>query len=153
MNIPSSFVKRGIAGVLGTTMLFGGLSACKDSFLDVAPQGQQEATAFFTNQAQAIQGVNSIYANLRAWPLAAFAYLAVTTLTSDDADKGSTTGDASFLNEFDTFTFTSAQTTIESYWNGQYQGINLCNQVLTNVPPISMDGNLKNRLLARNMGA
>lgn len=143
-----SFLKRGVLGALCVAGLAGGLSACKESFLDVEPQGQRRDTQFFTNQEEAVQGVNSIYGNLRSWPLVAFAHLAITTLTSDDADKGSVTGDASFLNDYDNFTFTATQGILNDYWGGQYQGINLCNQVLANVPGISMDATLKNRLLA-----
>jgi hypothetical protein len=143
-----SFLKRSVLGALCIAGLAGGITACKDSFLDVEPQGQQRQTQFFTNQEQAIQGVNSIYANLRSWPVVAFAHLAITTLSSDDAEKGSVAGDASFLNDYDNFTFTATQGILNDYWGGQYQGINLCNQVLANVPAISMDAALKNRLLA-----
>ncbi|MET4105112.1 RagB/SusD family nutrient uptake outer membrane protein [Hymenobacter sp. UYP22] len=143
-----SFIKRNALSALCIATLAGGITACKDSFLDVEPQGQQRDTQFFTNQEQALQGVNSIYGNLRAWPLVAFAHLAVTTLTSDDADKGSVSGDAAFLNNFDNFTFSSTEGILNDYWGGQYQGINLCNQVLANVPNINMDATLKNRLLA-----
>src|SRR5690606_16955134 len=37
---------------------------------------------------------------------------------------------------------------ILNFWTGQYQSINLANQVLDNVPPIGMDENLKERYLA-----
>ncbi|GAB2786897.1 RagB/SusD family nutrient uptake outer membrane protein [Hymenobacter latericoloratus] len=135
-------------GALCLAALAGGTASCSKSFLDVDPQGQLPAEGFFETPEQAIEATNSIYGNLRSWPLVAFAHLAVTTLTSDDAEKGSVAGDASFLNDYDNFTFTSSQGILNDYWLGQYQGINLCNQVLANVPGISMDAALKNRLLA-----
>jgi hypothetical protein len=52
------------------------------------------------------------------------------------------------MNDFDNFTFTSTQFILNDYWTGQYAGINLCNQVLTKVPGITMDEGLKARLLA-----
>lgn len=144
----SSALKRSLLGTLCLAALAGGTASCSKSFLDVDPQGQLRAEGFFNTPEQAVEATNSIYGNLRSWPLAAFAHLAVTTLTSDDAEKGSVAGDASFLNDYDNFTFTSSQGILNDYWLGQYQGINLCNQVLANVPGISMDATLKNRLLA-----
>ncbi|PSR53231.1 RagB/SusD family nutrient uptake outer membrane protein [Adhaeribacter arboris] len=129
-------------------LALGGFYSCKEEFLDVDPQGKPEESEFFVNQEQAVMGVNSIYAHLRSWPVAAFAHLALTTIASDDAEKGSTPGDASFMNDFDNFTFTSTQFTLNDYWSGQYAGINLTNQVLTRVPAITMDESLKARLLA-----
>jgi hypothetical protein len=53
-----------------------------------------------------------------------------------------------FLTLYDTFTVTSSEGSLQSFWTGQYRNINLCNQVLDNIPNISMDANLKTRYLA-----
>ncbi|MEO6455474.1 MAG: RagB/SusD family nutrient uptake outer membrane protein, partial [Ginsengibacter sp.] len=37
---------------------------------------------------------------------------------------------------------------LSDFWNGRYQTINLCNQVLDNIPAISMDATLKGRYMA-----
>lgn len=135
--------------LIGFSILaLGGNYSCSESFLDVDPQGAAKSTNFFVTQEQAVMGVNAIYANLREWRVAAFAHLALTTIASDDAEKGSDPGDASFMNDFDNFTFTSTQFILNDYWTGQYAGINLCNQVVTRVPDITMDESLKARLLA-----
>uniref|UniRef100_UPI0035934423 RagB/SusD family nutrient uptake outer membrane protein n=1 Tax=Pricia sp. TaxID=2268138 RepID=UPI0035934423 len=60
----------------------------------------------------------------------------------------SSSGDAAFLNDFNDFVFDATAEMINLYWTGQFRGINLANQVLTNVPGIAMDENLKTRLLA-----
>jgi hypothetical protein len=121
---------------------------CKKSFLDVPPQGQQPSQEFFKTQDDATKAVNSIYANLRAWNNTAFAPMAIESLGSDEAEKGSTPADASYMNAFDNFTVTATEGQIQDFWNGEYQDIQLCNQVLDNVPNISMDATLKNRYLA-----
>jgi hypothetical protein len=74
--------------------------------------------------------------------------MAIESLGSDDTEKGSTTGDATFMNDYDNFNVTSSQGQIQDFWTGQYQNINFCNQVLDNVPAISMDATLKSRYLA-----
>lgn len=123
-------------------------TACKRNFLEVAPQGQQPSAQFWRNQDDATKAVNAIYANLRSWTNVAFAPMAIESLGSDDTEKGSTAGDASFMNSFDNFTVTSTQGQILDFWTGQYQNINYCNQVLDSVPQISMDAGLKARYLA-----
>lgn len=122
-------------------------TGCKKSFLDVPPQGQQPTEQFWQSQADATKAVNAMYANLRSWPEVAFAAIAVESQGSDDAEKGSDPGDATFMNNFDNFTATSTEGQLSDFWNGQYQEINLCNQVLDNIPNINMDATLKARYL------
>ena len=122
---------------------------CKKSFLDVPPQAQQPTQQFWQSQADATAAVNAIYANLRSWNETAFSAVAVESVASDDAAKGSTSSDATFLNNFDLFTITSSDEggQLGGFWSAQYQEINLCNQVLDNIPGISMDASLKARYI------
>ncbi|SKC87651.1 RagB/SusD family nutrient uptake outer membrane protein [Ohtaekwangia koreensis] len=119
---------------------------CSD-YLDVDPEGVKPTEEFFQTQEDAVSAVNAIYARMRTWQMVAFAYVIMQEITSDNSIKGSSQGDASFINDFDKFTFTSNQGTITDYWNGRYEGINLSNQVLSNVPDIEMNETLKTRLL------
>jgi hypothetical protein len=130
-------------------LITGLLVGCSKSFLTVPPQGQQPAQQFWQSQADATASVNAIYASLRGWNQTAFAAIAVESTASDDAEKGSTSGDATFLNNYDQFTITSSDEggQLGGFWSGQYQEINLCNQVLDNVPAINMDATLKARFL------
>lgn len=118
---------------------------CSSKFLEVQPQGKQPSAQFWVTQDDATQAVNAAYSNLRSWPNVAFAAMAIESLGSDDAEKGSTPGDATFMNSYDDFTVTSSQGQLLDFWTGQYQNINYCNQVLDNVPAISMDATLKSR--------
>jgi hypothetical protein len=124
------------------------LSSCKKSFLDVPPQAQTPSEQFWKTPADAAQAVNAIYANLRVWEQVAFAPIAVESMGSDEAEKGSSPGDASFHNLYDNFTVTATDGQLYDFWKGQYRSINLCNQVLDNVPNIAMDDALKNRYFA-----
>jgi starch-binding outer membrane protein, SusD/RagB family len=123
------------------------IAGCNKSFLEVPPQGQQPTQEFWQSQADATKAVNAMYANLRSWPQVAFAAISIESQGSDNAEKGSDPGDATFMNNFDNFTATSTEGQLSDFWNGQYQEINLCNQVLDNIPDISMDGALKSRYL------
>ena len=136
--------RRAVPALVALGLTVGIISSCS-KYLDVAPQGQPTSQQFFQTSADAALATNSVYGKLREWNLTAFNWLSVTTLTSDDAEKGSVPGDAEFLNDFVFFRFTSTAGAVEGYWTGQYQGINLCNQVIQNVPAVNMDAALKAR--------
>jgi len=100
------------------------------------------------NRIRCDQGGDAIYANLRAYNQVAFAPIAVESMGSDDAEKGSSPSDASFMNKYDDYSVTSTDGQLLDFWSGKYQSINLCNQVLDNIPAISMDASLKARYIA-----
>jgi len=141
INIQSCVIAAAFGAMLFT-------ASCKKEFLNVPPQGQQPSATFWQNQDDALKGVNAIYANLRSWNNVAFNAIAIESTGSDEADKGSTPTDATFFNLYDQFTVTATHGTLQDFWTGQYQNINLCNQVLDNVPNINMDASLKARYLA-----
>jgi hypothetical protein len=55
---------------------------------------------------------------------------------------------ASFMNVYDNFSFTQSDGGVEGYWNGQWNAVARCNQVISNVPKITMNETLKARLIA-----
>ena len=135
-----------LAGLMAVILLLH--PACTDTFLNVPPQGQQKAQLFWQSESDATKAVDAIYANLRGWTNVAFAPIATESLGSDDAEKGSDPSDATFMNDFHNFTATSTEGQLSDFWSGQYQNVNLCNQVLDNIPSINMDATLKARYLA-----
>lgn len=125
------------------------LAGCKKSFLEVQPQGQQKGETFWATPTDAAQAVNAMYANLREWNQVAFAPIAIESLGSDETEKGSAPNDASFLNQYDNFTVTSTEAQLNGFWTGQYQEINLANQVLDHVDTIAtLDAGTKARYIA-----
>jgi len=125
------------------------ISSCSKDFTSAksALQGAPTGTDFWANAdaATAARAVNAIYANLRTWNNVAFAAICVENMGSDDAIKGSVATDATYINEYDNFTVDASEGQLDGFWTAQYQNINLCNQVLANVPAISMDASLKSR--------
>ncbi len=144
------FLKQFFGGKVAALILAALLvtTACNEEFLDVAPQGEQPDEQFWVSADDAAKAVNAMYANLRGWTQVAFAAIAIESLGSDNTEKGSSASDATFLNNFDNYSATATEGQILDFWTGQYQSINLANQVLDNVPAISMDENLKRRYFA-----
>jgi len=130
--------------LLSITILFTG---CKD-FLDVKPQGLITQQAFPTTPEDALLATNGVYASLRSWHYHSGGY-PILDIMSDDTRKGSNPNDqASNLNPYDNFTFTTTQDGLDRWWATLYEGIKRANVVLEKVPSIIMDEELKNRYLA-----
>lgn len=121
---------------------------CKKSFLNATPSATKTSQQFWRNSDDATAAVNSMYADLHNWNDVAFAPIAVESMGSDDATKGSVPTDATFLNEYHNFSVTAGEGQLEGFWSGMYANINFANQILENVPNISMDAGLKARYLA-----
>ncbi|MHA4844646.1 RagB/SusD family nutrient uptake outer membrane protein [Flavitalea antarctica] len=139
-----------ISKIAGLGLLTGLIlqTGCSKDFLEVDPQGKQPSQEFWKTQEHAIQAKNAMYGNLRGWTNVAFAPIAVESMGSDEAEKGSTPGDAAFHNNYDNFTHTATEGQTLDFWKGQYQNVNFANQILDNVPGITMDEALKSRILA-----
>lgn len=141
--------KIGLFAILAV-ILSVSLYSC-DSLLNKEPLGELTSGTFFESPEDAIQATNASYAHLRSFNVHVFSYLGVTDMASDDADKGSTPNDASFLRELDEFTFNPGNGAFSGIWGGYYQGIQRTNQAIVNIPEIEgMDADLQARLVGEN---
>jgi hypothetical protein len=143
----SLFTPRWRPALVGLGLLLAGATACS-RFLEVSPQGQPTTGQFFQNATDAGAAVASCYAKLREYNLVAFNWFSVAVFPSDDVDKGSVPGDGDYLNDYVNFRSTATAGGPEGHWLGQYQQVNLCNQVIANVPGINMDASLRTRYVA-----
>ncbi len=140
------FIKNAVGLSLIAALFFS--QGCKKSFLNATPATSVKATQFWQTSADATSAINSMYADLHNWNDIAFAPIALESMGSDDVDKGSTTNDASFMNEYHFFTVTSGEGQLDGFWTGMYNNINFANQIITNIPAINMDASLKARYIA-----
>jgi hypothetical protein len=140
--------ERRALGLLSLTLALG-TAGCRD-FLSTAPKGELTSANFFQTSDQAIAATNATYNMLRAWPVHVFSWIGMTDIVSDDATKGSTPQDASFLLDLDNLNFDPGNTAFNDTWTGYYQGIYRANVALQNIPGVDMDAGLKARLLAEN---
>jgi hypothetical protein len=117
--------------------LLAGISGCK-KFLDRKPLGV--ATQGDITQGGLEGSVYGLYGSLRniegmsAWP-----YIWFKSIRSDDAQKGSTPDDAKAEgSRFDNFKYDKAPGVAEGYWNGHYEFIALCNNVIFQVDSLKL---------------
>jgi hypothetical protein len=125
------------------------LSSCNDNWLDPAPENQvitQDST--FIDASNAEEFVNACYNQMLQWNTTTFSWIGMSSITSDDADKGSDPGDlGADKDQMDNITFSATSLSVGEVWVGSYNGITRCNQAIANVPVYDIDEDLKNRLI------
>lgn len=125
-------------------------TGCADEFLDV---NQTESVStddieLYNNDAGASQFVTSIYNKFLNWDMTSFGWIGLSSIASDDADKGSSPGDTGTDKDvLDALTYNESNPSVESTFNANYDGINRCNQALNILPKLDKaDANLRARL-------
>src|SRR5664279_3987855 len=128
------------------------LFSCSKSFLDVPVQGGETINADPTLAQKLVTGVYHSLMQGDSWgngDVHGFAFLTVTNIMSDDADKGSYAGDQqSVVAPMDDFTLTSTNEFAQTLWSGHYNAIGAANQALQALGPAVMDSNTKIKLVA-----
>ncbi|AOC93165.1 hypothetical protein BB050_00009 [Flavobacterium anhuiense] len=126
-------------------------TGCADDFLDVAPT-QSIPTSdveLYNTDSGAKTFVTSIYAKFLDWDMSSFGWIGLASITSDDADKGSSPGDTGTDKDvLDALTYNASNPSAESTFIAQYDGINRCNQALNMIPKLDKaDPALRERLI------
>lgn len=119
-------------------------------FLDQEPLGKPTEETFFKTEEHAILATNAVYNLLRQWPVHTFAYVGMTDIASDDAEKGSEPNDAYFLEEINLFTHDASNIAPLTVWGGYYKTIARANIAISRIPGIDMDATKRNRLVAES---
>ncbi len=110
-----------------TCVCIGMLIGCED-FLDREPLGRYTSDTYPTGGLT--QFVYGMYSELRSYGVHAFPFVGITSITSDDADKGSTPADAPAQLELDNFTVTPTNGLVNTFYTAHYTAINKANVVL-----------------------
>jgi starch-binding outer membrane protein, SusD/RagB family len=114
-----------------TTVLFLGLYACKDTFLDIQPTGQLAKTQL-TTKAGLEGGLISAYAQLSG--LGSYASGPSNwvwgSIRGGDANKGTDPGDFSSINPIQRFEYTPTEPFIGEVWQGHFEGVSRANAIL-----------------------
>ena len=139
--------------ILSFTVIMGFTSlvmvSCKREWLSPAPENTlitKDST--FLKPENASRFVNACYAQLTEWQVSVFSWTGMSSITSDDADKGSDPGDlGADKDQMDNFTYGPTSLSPSEVWAGNYIGVGRCNQAIENVPKFNIDAALKDRLI------
>lgn len=103
---------------------------------------------FLNNPNNAIQLVNGVYNKQLDFNMYSFSWIGMTSITSDDADKGSSVSDSGAdKNKMDNLTFQSSDISFLEVYNARYEGIYRANTALFYLEQLQINETLKNRLI------
>jgi outer membrane murein-binding lipoprotein Lpp len=126
-------------------------SGCSNDYLDV---NQTESistndTELFNNDAGAATFVTAVYNKFLDYNMSSFSWIGVTSIASDDADKGSSPGDSgSDKDLMDALTYNASSPSTTEIFQANYEGINRCNQALNILPQLDqVNPALRTRLI------
>ncbi len=124
-------------------LVFG--MSCSKNFLEETPR-QVTIQDLLNNPADGSQRmIAAVYNKLYDWNVHTFSWIGISSITSDDADKGSNLGDAGTDKDLlDEWTFSSSGFSFDEVWVGNYEGIGRACYALKylpdmNIPPADRD--------------
>ena len=123
-------------------------SSCSKDWLNPAPEDQLTTSdSIYTDNSNALKFTNSAYTNLLTWEQSTFGWIGLSSITSDDADKGSSAGDnGSDKDQMDAFTYTASSGSVSDVWKGNFKGVANCNYALQEIPKfVTVDAALATR--------
>lgn len=125
------------------------ITACSDSFLDVPVQGGATTTTDPKLAEKLVTGVYNSLLQGDSWgngDVHGFAFITVTSIMSDDADKGSTASDQAVpVGDIDNFTLTPTNKFAETLWSGHYNSIGAANQALSALATASLESSVRDQ--------
>lgn len=123
------------------------LVSCEND-LDVDSRDKTEEADFLADPNNAIQLVTGAYNKNLEYNMNGFSWIGVSSITSDDADKGSTPGDSGAdKDKLDALNFVSSSTSFNDVWKARFQGIGRANKALFYLEKFTIDQTLKDRLI------
>jgi hypothetical protein len=139
-----NIVNKKLTILLLSALTFG---SCEDD-LNVKPNDVIEVDDFLSDPNNAIQLVNGVYSKQLDYNMYSFSWIGITSITSDDADKGSTPTDTGTdKGKMDNLTFSKTDISFSDVWEGRYQAIGRANTALFYLDQFAIDQTLKDRYI------
>lgn len=128
-------------------------NSCANDFIDVAPKEaitESDLLTVYNNNDGAKSFVTAIYSKSLEWNMSSFSWNGLSSMTSDDADKGSDPGDSGTdKDKCDALTLDATSLSVQDVFEANYQGISRANIALLYLPKLDKaDAALKTRLTA-----
>ena len=140
-----NLTKKSICYSASILLTLGLILSCSEDFIDVASNEETEG-AITADKAPEL--VNAVYNNLNQWAMSSFSWNGVSSMTSDDADKGSDPGDTGGdKNLLDGLIFDATTISFDEVWAAHYDGIQRANQAINRIEAFDFDPTLKSRLI------
>ena len=124
------------------------MNSCSEDFLEVPIKGSNLEANYYRNETEAFAGLVAVYDVMRKYSGGFENMVTFFNAGSDDfLAGGGNASDGIGIQSFDDFTITPT-TMPQSYWSDFYQGISRANFLLTKLPDVPMEEDLKARFTA-----
>jgi hypothetical protein len=131
------------------TVLFAAMlcNSCEED-LEFDPSKTISEADFLSDPNNANLIVTAVYNKNIDYETYAFSWIGVTSITSDDADKGSSPGDTGTdKNLLDNLDFGASGLSFNEAWKSRYAGIYRANTALADLDKFNIDPALRNRMI------
>lgn len=123
-------------------------SSCEDDLI-VEPNDVSNEIDFLNNPNNAINLVNGVYNKQQDFEMYSFSWIGLTSITSDNADKGSSLSDTGAdKHKMDNLSFDATDISFREIWQGRFEGIGRANNTLFYLEQLQIQEVLKKRLIA-----
>ncbi len=123
--------------------------SCGKKFLEEPPRKVTINDLLNNPQDGAQRLVGAVYNKLYDWQQHSFSWIGITSITTDDADKGSEPGDTGAdKHELDNWTFNPSSISFFEIWESNFQGIGRATYALKFLPEMNLSPAEKNRYMA-----
>lgn len=130
-----------------TILLLILISACDPGFIDRPQLAVQTTANFYKTEADAIKAVTAVYNYFQAYDFEVHKF-EFGDITSDDAEKGGESdNDRPFVKDLEYFRTRSDNLSCRGMWNVCFTAIYNANNTITNISGITMNDELKQRLI------
>lgn len=93
--------------------------------------------------------IAAVYSKLYDWNVHTFSWIGISSITSDDAEKGSFTGDTGTDKDLlDEWSFLTSSISFDEVWIGNFEGIGRACYALKFIPEMNLDAAQKSRYTA-----
>ena len=124
-------------------------SACGEDFLEVEPKGTELEGNYYRNAEEALAGLIAVYDNVGGVSGPYVDKFLATNAASDDCYAGGgNSSDITAIQVWNNYTLDPATGPQESLWSKGFSGIFRANVIISKLPDVPMDENLKARYLA-----
>ena len=123
-----------------TLILLAGVSflSCGKKFLEEPPRTVTIQDLLLSSDG-AQRMIAAVYNKLYAWEEHTFSWTGITSISSDDADKGSDPGDTGAdKNDLDGWTFNASGISFLEVWNSNFEGVGRATYALKYLPSMSI---------------
>lgn len=130
-------------------LFVGMFYACQDDFIEVDEREKLLTSDGLANSDEGAKAiVTAVYAKYLDWNMSSFSWIGITSITTDDADKGSEPGDlGTDKKDLDDLAWTASSTSFNEVFRANYEAIFRTNYAIQQLPFFTgADAGLRTRL-------